>query len=108
MVKQRVSDKIYARGVRMPVHVEEMATPAEPKQAELYLESDSRYRWYEEGEPSEVFGETLHAAVEAAHVRWHDFQVIEVEGHAVSSESQFDLPERYAADDLEKRRKRAR
>ena len=88
----------------MPLHVEESSTTGFPKDAELFLETDDVYRWYEQGDPTEVFGETLRTAVEAARHRWPQFQIIEVEGHTVTSESQFDLPERYAADDLEKRR----
>lgn len=85
----------------MPVHAEELDRVPEPQEMVLYLDSDSKYRWYEEGSASDAAGATLRTAIEAARLKWNNFQIVEAGGHAVTSETQNDIPERYAADDFE-------
>ena len=92
----------------MPVHAEELDTVVEPRSFNLHLDSDGRYRWYETGFATDAGGETLRTAIEAGRLKWNNFQIIEAEGRAVTSENQTEIPERYAADDLEDRRKRRR
>jgi hypothetical protein len=108
MAIERVSDEVVARAVCMPVHAEELNTVVEPRSFNLHLDSDGQYRWYETGFATDAGGATLRTAIEAARLKWKNFQVIEADGHAVTSESHNDIPERYAADDLERRRKRRR
>ncbi|MEZ5366110.1 MAG: hypothetical protein R2748_28190 [Bryobacterales bacterium] len=102
MERTRATDKLYARGIQARMHPAEDGQPAAPKEFDLYLDRSGEYRWFAEGEPTDAAGESLRTAVENARLRWKGFQVVELEGHAVTSETQHDIPERYAADDLEK------
>jgi hypothetical protein len=71
----------------------------DPRLFELYLDSDAKYRWYEEDEPSDAYAETLVDAIVAAEDSWDGFQLVELRGHAVESDTV--IEDSYAADELE-------
>ncbi|MBI1352841.1 MAG: hypothetical protein GC160_00740 [Acidobacteria bacterium] len=102
--KVHASESVVARGVAVPMHPEETARSAEPRGADLYLEVDGVYRWYEQGDPTDAAGKSLRTAVEAARLQWPGFQLIELDGRTVETESESEIPERYADDDLVRRR----
>jgi hypothetical protein len=100
MIKQHAKQEVIGRGAVMPMHPDETGESAAPQVAHLYLDDDAKYRWYEEGRPTEAEGASLRTAVEAARLRWPKFQLMELDGHAVSMETQTEIPERFAADEV--------
>lgn len=100
MIKQHAKQQVIGRGAVMPMHPEESGEAAAPQVTQLYLDDDAKYRWYEAGQPTEAEGASLRTAVEAARLRWPQFQLMELDGHAVSMETQTEIPERFAADEL--------
>ncbi len=70
----------------------------DPRLMELYLDSDGRYRWYEEDAASEVASDSLLGAFEEAESSWDGFQLVELRGEAVGPDLEID--DTYAADEL--------
>lgn len=71
----------------------------------LYLDADSQFRWYEAGEATDAEGSSLRTAVEAARLKWPRFQVVMLKGKPVVHMTEADIPEIYAADELDRTRK---
>jgi hypothetical protein len=70
----------------------------DPRLMQLYLDSDGRYRWYEEDAASEVASDSLLGAFEEAEAAWDGFQLVELRGEAVGPD--LEINDTYAADEL--------
>ena len=100
MQRVRANDNVYARGVIMPIAPDEAGRAASPQTFALHLETDGVYRWYEGGSPTEVSGESLRTAYEAARLRWTGFQIIELEARSVTTNTLSEIQERHGSEDL--------
>jgi hypothetical protein len=97
----------YAHATDDPIVEAEALTPGaeeeddirEPRLLQLFLDSDGRYRWYEEEEASEVSSHNLLEAVEGAESAWDGFQIVEVRGAPVQPDSK--LEDSYGPEELE-------
>ena len=97
----------YAHATEDPIVEAEALTPApeeeddihEPRLLQLFLDSDGRYRWYEEEEASEVSSANLLEAVEGAEAAWEGFQIVEVRGAPVQPNSK--IEDAYGPEELE-------
>jgi hypothetical protein len=101
MEPEHATDKIIAEGVIMPLHGEESGQSVIPRRPHLYLDIDSQFRWYEEGEHTDAAGSSLRTAIEAARLKWPQFQVVMLQGKPVEHLSESDIPNYYAADELD-------
>lgn len=97
----------YSHASENPVIEAEALVPAaeeeddihEPRLLQLFLDSDGRYRWYEEEEASDVSAENLLEAVEAAETAWQGFQIVELRGEPVTQK--LEIPDAYGPEELE-------
>lgn len=85
----------------MHLHGEESGQGVAPRQPTLHLDIDSKFRWYEEGESTDAAGSSLRTAIEAARLKWPEFQVVMLRGKPVSHLRESDIPNHYAADELD-------
>ena len=101
MGPQHATDKIIAQGAIFPLHAEESGKSVKPRLPALYLDTDSKFRWYEEGESTDAAGASLRTAIEAARLKWPQFQVVMLQGKPVEHLRESDIPNHYAADELD-------
>ncbi|MBI1357080.1 MAG: hypothetical protein GC160_22290 [Acidobacteria bacterium] len=99
MSYSHASSEPIAEAEAWPVGAEEEDDLREPRLLQLYLDSDARYRWYEEDEASEFASRNLLEAIEAAEDAWDGFQLVEFRGTAVDPATT--IPDAYAVDELE-------
>lgn len=99
------TDEIIAEGSILPLPSDEDGKTGRVRLPNLYLDADSKFRWYEAGEATDAFGSTLRTAVEAARLKWPRFQVVMLKGKPVTHLTDADIPEIYAADELDRTRK---
>ncbi len=101
MDKQHATDSVVARGTVMPVHPEETGEQPAPQLADLYLDDDAKYRWYEEGRQTEAEGASLRTAIEAARLKWPQFEIVELRGRTIEWENESQFPDTHATDELD-------
>jgi hypothetical protein len=101
MEPEHATDRIIAQGIIMPLHGEESGQSVRPRQPTLYLDNDSKFRWYKEGESTDAAGSSLRTAIEAARLKWPKFQVVMLRGKPVEHLRESDIPNHYAADELD-------
>lgn len=97
----------YAHATEVPVAEAEAIVAAaeeeddihEPRLLQLFLDSDARYRWYEEEEASDVSSPNLLEAIEGAETAWEGFQIVEFRGEPVTQK--LEIPDAYGAEELE-------
>lgn len=82
----------------IPPGADEENDVSEARLMELFLDTDEIYRWYEEGEASEVASDSLIGAFEEAGAAWNGFQLVELRGRSV--EPDIEVEETYAADEI--------
>lgn len=99
------TDKIIAEGSIVPQPSDVDGKTARVRLPNLYLDADSKFRWYENGKATEAAGSTLRTAIEAARLKWPRLQVVMIKGKAVTHMTEADIPEIYAADELDRTRK---
>ena len=93
------SEDPIAEAEAWPIHTEEDNDVREPRLLQLFLDSDARYRWYEEDEASEVASRNLLDAVERAENAWDGFQLVEFRGASV--EPGLKIEDAYGVEELE-------
>ena len=98
MSYQHAKDDPIAQAEVMHMAADEEDEVQEPRLLELFLDTDGRYRWYEEDAPSEVASDSLLGAFEEAESAWDGFQLVELRGQAVGPDLEVD--DTYAADEL--------
>ncbi len=98
MSYQHAKDEPIAQAEVMHMDASEEDDVQDPRLLELYLDTDVRYRWYEEEAASEVASDSLLGAFEEAESAWDGFQLVELRGQAVGPELEID--DTYAADEI--------
>ena len=71
----------------------------EPRLLQLFLDTDARYRWYEEDEPTPASSDALLDAIEQGENFYESFQVVEFRGAPMQPDTHID--DMYAEDELE-------
>lgn len=99
------TDEIIAEGSIVPRPSDEDGESGRVRLPNLYLDADSQFRWYENGEATDAAGSTLRTAIEAARLKWPQFQVVMLKGRPVVHLAEADIPNIYAADELDRTRK---
>ena len=99
MSYEHASEDPVAEAQAIHENAEEEDEVVEPRLLQLFLDTDSVYRWYEEDEASDVDAPTLHEAFAAAEEAWESFQLVEYRGEPIAPAT--DIPDAYAADELE-------
>ena len=100
MEPQHATDKVYAQGTIPSLHGDERQTSIAPRQPQLYLDIDSKFRWYEDGQATDAASPGLRTAIEAARLKWPQFQVVMLRGQPVEHLRESDIPNDFAADEL--------
>ena len=78
---------------------EESDDVTEPRLLQLFLDTDGRYRWYEEDEPTPASSDALLDAIEQGENFYESFQVVEFRGEPMHPDTHID--DMYADDELE-------
>jgi hypothetical protein len=99
------TDEIVAEGSIVPRPSDEDGRTGRVRIATLYLDADSKFRWYEDGEATGAAALTLRTAIAAARLKWPRFQVVMLKGKPVVHLTEADIPNIYAADELDRTRK---
>ena len=99
------TDEIIAEGSIMPLPSDKDGQTGSVRLPLLYLDADSKFRWYESGQATDAIGATLRTAVESARLKWPRFRVVTLKGKPVTHMTEADIPEIYAADELDRTRK---
>jgi hypothetical protein len=73
----------------------------EPRFAELFVDEDVIYRWYQEELPTEAAAPTLRKAIDAALVRWPKLEITEIRGEAFVWFEHEQFEDAAAADELD-------
>lgn len=102
------TDEIIAGGSILPLPSDEDGKTGRVRLPNLYLDADSKFRWYEDGEATDAFGSTIRTAIEAARAKWPQFHVVMLKGKPVTHLTETDIPDIYAADELDRTRKSQR
>jgi len=104
MAAAHATDEILAEGSIIPLPSDEDGRTGRVRLPNLYLDVDSQFRWYEDGEATGAAGSTLRTAIEAARLKWPRFQVVMLKGKPVVHLTEADIPNIYAADELDRTR----
>jgi len=77
----------------------------DPRLLQLFLDSDGRYRWYEEEEPTPASSDSLLDAIEQGENFYESFQIVEIRGEPMQPDTHID--DVYAEDELEESEREA-
>jgi hypothetical protein len=100
------SDEILAQGSILPDAHSGDGEPGRVRLTHLYLDADSRFRWYEDGAATSADGPSLRTAIEAARLKWPQFQVSMLKGKPIVHLREADIPDIQAAGELDRTRKK--
>ena len=99
MSYEHAKEEPIAEAEVLPANAEEDDEVQDPRLFQLYLDSDSNYRWYEEDEETDVAAPTLLESMQAAEEAWDGFQIVECRGRPIQPGDELD--DSYAADEIE-------
>ncbi len=99
MSHSHAKDEPIVEAEVLPPDAEEDDEVRDPRLFQLFLDSDGRYRWYEEDAETDVNATTLLEVLQEAEGAWDGFQVVEIRGEPVVPGT--DIKDAYAVDELE-------
>ena len=99
MSYSHAKDEPIAEAEALPVGADEENDVLEPRLLQLFLDSDGRYRWYEEDEAADISSRNLLEAIEGAEDSWDGFQLVGFRGEPVTQDLQ--IVDSYGMDELE-------
>lgn len=101
-MSRHLNGSVIAKGNIAPINFPGTDETGKADIVNLYLDADERYRWYyEEGTPTAAIGRTIHSAMGAARLQWHNFELLEYRGRSVEPEYGVRIKDLYAADEAQ-------